>query len=806
MKTSLLKKSIFIYSKAIVALIVTFWLMSFVEAFIKFRTITTVEILQFIAYKLLHDFLVVLILGVLFFPIYYVFNLGPKKHGELLFGVFGILLVLGEFLLVKYSSITLLNLGADLLGYSYNDIYKTVVSSESISIVNSLLFLVAPVLFLIILYYFKKRMSDAFPLKILLVLLILVVPLKFFATEFNEAKYQNKIGFLAIDVLQFKLGKLEANTYEVTIENEYPLLKLTEQTKDVLGPFFNQQLQKPNIVVVIFEGLGTEFVDGNSYSGFTPYVDSLITNSLYWENFVSNTGRTFGVLPSLIGSLPFGDTGFLELAKTPTHLSLFNLLKENGYTTSYYTGAPSSFDKIDNFLEYNDVDFIVDDNKFGPSYIKAGSVDGFSWGYPDAEMFKKVLSTLKEKKEPRFDVISTLSNHEPFIFPDKATYEMKVDSVLNTSQRFGVSKREIQSNKEIYATLLYSDNALKTFMKDYEEENNIENTIFIITGDHRLIPIEQKDKLCRFHVPLLIYSPMLKKPQRFKSVSSHWDVAPSIYSFLSNNYFLKPLKQTAWMGTGLDTVKEFRNTHKIGLIRYKGGLKDFIYDDYLYSDGSLYRINSSFEVYKINDNKMLETVKESFNNFKRINNYVAQQDKIYPFTEARKKRNKVDFSIEEKELIREVTEGKTFDEVFLIARAKAFDGDRKTARLLCDFILNSMPNHVDARILKGRTLSWDGKYNEAEPLLLEAINRHPFYDDSYLALLDTYRWSGQESKSVITAKKAIRNKIKNPSIAFKLAMGYQKLAQKEQAIRVIDSLLEIYPENEEYLKFKKVLK
>jgi len=53
--------------------------------------------------------------------------------------------------------------------------------------------------------------------------------------------------------------------------------------------------------------------EGAEYGGFTPYLDSLTTKSLYWENFLSNTGRTFGVLPSLLGSLPFGKSGFMEL-------------------------------------------------------------------------------------------------------------------------------------------------------------------------------------------------------------------------------------------------------------------------------------------------------------------------------------------------------------------------------------------------------------------------------------------------------------------------------------------------------------
>ncbi|MFT7900655.1 sulfatase-like hydrolase/transferase [Tenacibaculum ascidiaceicola] len=802
-----MRKSLLTYLKVLAALLVMFWLLGVVEVFASFKeTHTVIYVIKLVMYKLLHAFTTAVIIGVLFLPIYYLIGLGNKKIAEIIVIVLGVLLVIGEFSLVKYSATTLLNLGADLLGYSYNDIYKTVASSESFSIVNYLLFLIIPLLFLVLVYLFKKKIPENFFLKTILGLLIVAALLRLFSSEFNEAKYQNKISFLATDILKFKLDKLQTHNYQPEEADEYPLLKSSEETKDVLGPFFNRTLKKPNIVVIVMEGVGTEFVDGNSYSGFTPYLDNLIQQSLYWENFVSNTGRTFGVLPSLLGSLPFGDTGFLELKNTPAHLSLFNILKANGYTTSYYTGTQSSFDKIVNFLEYNNVDFIVDENKYGSSYVKTGGVDGFSWGYPDEEMFKKVVSTLKDKKEPRLDVIATLSNHEPFVFPEKNTYENKVDSILKTSQTFGVSKKEIESKKEIYATLLYSDNSLKNFIESYKQREDFNNTIFVITGDHRLIPIEQKDKLCRFHVPLLIYSPMLKKAQRFKSISSHLDVTPSIYSFLTNNYAFESLKQTAWLGTGLDTTRSFRNIHKIGLMRYKGGLKDFIYGEYLFSDGDLYKIDSTFETRKINNEKILKEVKKSFEEFKAINKYVTEQDKIYPSVIYEKKQEKVLFTGEEQKIIRGITEGKTFDEVFLIARSKAFDGDRVGARLLCDFILNNMPNHADARILKGRTLSWDGNYKEAEKLLLNTVERHPFYDDAYAALLDLYWWSGQESKSIIVAKEAYVNEIKNPDISFKLAKAHQRLQQKKQALKIMDSLLTIYPDNKEYVELEKVLK
>ncbi len=113
--------------------------------------------------------------------------------------------------------------------------------------------------------------------------------------------------------------------------------------------------------------------------------------------------------------------------------SLVSILKANNYKTSYFSGDESSFDRKINFLEYNEIDQVIDVNKFGSGYVKTKENEGgFSWGYPDAEIFKKAINDLNGDKKPRLDVIMTLSNHEPFDFPSKSTYLTKVDSILNS--------------------------------------------------------------------------------------------------------------------------------------------------------------------------------------------------------------------------------------------------------------------------------------------------------------------------------------------------------------------------------------
>ena len=789
------------------SLIISFWAISIYEIFTKVANgFEQTNIWTLIGYKFLNDFWIGLGIGLLFLPLYLIFYFIKKPVGNLLIKVLFCLIVIGQFALVKYHLTTLVNLGADILGYSLDDMYTTVTASESFSFVYFLPFIIFPLFYLGINYAFNKFTNERQIFASAIILVIVFGSSKLIFPKASETVYQNKLSFLVEDVYRVQKEKRLMDAYDLSGRNDYPLLKSFQDSKDVLAPFFNIKEEKPNIVIIIVEGLGAEFVGKNSYRGFTPYIDSLILKSLYWENFVSNAGRTFGALPSILGSLPYGEKGFLELNPLPSHFSLISVLKANDYTTSFYSGDESSFDRKINFLEYNGIDYVLDQNKYGPGYVKTQeNSGGFSWGYPDSEIFKKTLSELDRKKQPRLDIIATLTNHEPFDFPTKDDYLVKVDSILNSNQTFGVEKDEIRNYKDIFACLLYTDKSIENFMEAYAKRPEFNNTIFIITGDHRLIPIVQKDKLCRFHVPFMIYSPMLKNPEIFKSISSHWDVTPSLLSFLMNNYNFNKLKETSWMSQGLDTAKQFRNIHQIPLMRYKGSINDFIYKNYLLADGSLYKINEDFGTFKVNEPDLLKIVTDSLTDFKKLNAYITKNNKIFPDSLNIYTEPAVKFTKEQLATIKALSKGLNYDQTFMVARELAFNKDYKKARLLCDFILNELPNYADVRTLKGRTLAWEGKYASAETELLKVLKRTPYYEDSYKALLDLYWWSDQNEKAIAIAKKATKNGIDNPDIQFKLAQTYQRMDNLDNATKIIDSILILYPMNKEYLTFKNSL-
>ena len=141
----------------------------------------------------------------------------------------------------------------------------------------------------------------------------------------------------------------------------YPLYRAFPY-EDVLGRFFKCTGEKPNLVFIIVEGLGRDFTgEGAIYGGFTPFIDSLMQRSLYWENFLSTAGRTFNVLPSEFGSLPYATNGFMELGgQMPAHQTLISILKQQGYYANFFYGGHSNFDLQDVFLERQGTDFIQD--------------------------------------------------------------------------------------------------------------------------------------------------------------------------------------------------------------------------------------------------------------------------------------------------------------------------------------------------------------------------------------------------------------------------------------------------------------
>lgn len=92
-----------------------------------------------------------------------------------------------------------------------------------------------------------------------------------------------------------------------------------------------------------------------------------------------------------------------------------------------------------------------------------------------------------------------------------------------------------------------------------------------------------------------------------------------------------------------------------------------------------------------------------------------------------------------------VTAGVAFaqDDVIAKARAAASEGRRADGIALLEAHLATTPRDVDARLVYGLILSWDGNYDQARAALTEVLAQAPDYLDARVALMNVEWWSGQ---------------------------------------------------------------
>jgi uncharacterized sulfatase len=412
------------------------------------------------------------------------------------------------------------------------------------------------------------------------------------------------------------------------LDPKFPFLH-REQTPDALGPHFNiRPGQPPNLVFIVVEGMGRSFSGpGAQLGSFTPHLDQLAEQGLYFENFLAVQGRTFAVLPSLFASLPFGDNGFSMLGeRMPAHDSLLSLLKGQGYRLRFYSGFDSDFDNESLFLKRQGVDDLVDMFNFGPGYTRANV-----WGYADDDLVSRALEGERvETHQPFVSVIKTVTMHSPYTFPDQARFNARFEQRLDQLGVVGWRKDGYRRFRNIYTSILYTDAALGRFFEQARRLPTYPNTIFIVVGDHRLPEIPMATKIDRYHVPLIIVSPLLKAPARIKSVSSHFDLAPSVLAFLASNYGLHRPAAVTWIGSGLDMEPSFRNIHEFPLKQTKTNLVDFVSGTWFLNRDTLYEMSDGMSIEPSLNAFARTRVKARFAAFRAVNDQFARGLALVP--------------------------------------------------------------------------------------------------------------------------------------------------------------------------------
>lgn len=417
---------------------------------------------------------------------------------------------------------------------------------------------------------------------------------------------------------------------------EYPLLHLNDEG-DVLGQYFNLDPNKPpNIVIIVTEGLSKDFSGANAFAtSFTPFLDSLSNYSLTWDNFLSTSPGTFAAHPAIEGSLPYGKKGFSSIPIMPDHLSLITILKANGYHTKFLTGSNTDFDNMGGFIRRQGTDLSY--LQFGSKYKKmSASNEGWGMGYPDDALFKRSLELMDSlPSTPYLNIYHTATTHVPYLFDQKAVYEKLFDKKLKTLHVKPAIKKILKQTKRVLVTFMFADDCFNTFFKQYAKRLDFDNTIFFITGDHHIGSFPSTSSIDDYHVPLIVYSPMLKAPKKFYSVNSHNNLAPTIVSLILNNYKNLPYqpKQVNWIAGVIDTFAGFRNKQSMPFMYSSRVIEDYIWKEYMISEKELYKLTPDLSMVPFKNDSIKKYITNLLNNFKIINSYVCDNNKIFPLKE-----------------------------------------------------------------------------------------------------------------------------------------------------------------------------
>jgi uncharacterized sulfatase len=205
-----------------------------------------------------------------------------------------------------------------------------------------------------------------------------------------------------------------------------------------------------------------------------------------------------------------------------------------------------------------------------------------------------------------------------------------VEERLSSFNLNEAQKSEYRKYLPNYASILYFNDALRYFFAEYQKRDDFKNTIFFITGDHRMSSPPISTQIDRFHVPLIIFSPMLKSPAKFSSVVSHLDFTPSVVAFLKKKYGMRFPSIVPWLGQGLDSLTSFRSTMSVPFIRTKNEIIDYIDRDYFIVNNQLFKVSENLDIDQINDEKRLVEIQRKFEKFKTDNLKACLNNALIP--------------------------------------------------------------------------------------------------------------------------------------------------------------------------------
>jgi phosphoglycerol transferase MdoB-like AlkP superfamily enzyme len=275
---------------------------------------------------------------------------------------------------------------------------------------------------------------------------------------------------------------------------------------------------KSNVVIIILESFGNEWMAMNNpalQKSYTPFLDSLASESMNFVNGFANGKKSIEAVPSIISSIPsLMDNPYISSSYgNNTVKSLPELLKAFGYSSGFFHGATNGSMRFDGYAAQAGFD-----NYYGRTEYNNDDHFDQTWGISDEYFNPWSAKKMSELKVPFLATLFTLSSHHPYYIPENR------------------KKDVIEGPEPICASLSYADFALRKFFIEARKQAWYENTIFVICADHTPAtnsPVySQRGEMYR--IPILFYHPSGKIPKgNRQELFQQLDVMPTVLDLLN---------------------------------------------------------------------------------------------------------------------------------------------------------------------------------------------------------------------------------------------------------------------------------
>ncbi len=317
---------------------------------------------------------------------------------------------------------------------------------------------------------------------------------------------------------------------------------------------------KPNVVIFILESFSKEYSGAfnkntkiKDFVSYTPFFDSLATQSLIATNAFANGRQSIHGMSSILAGIPTLKDAFTSSPYSNQKIqSVVSVANDMGYDTSFFHGAPNGsmgfmgFGNILGFKHY-----------YGKTeYNNDADFDGI-WGIWDEPFFQYFAKTLNTKKSPFMATMFSVSSHHPFKVPEKYAGKFK------------------RGPLEIHEPVGYTDYALKKFFETAKKMPWYQNTIFVMVADHtnQVAYPEYEKAMNRFAVPILFYSPNPKYNLKGEIITptQQMDIYPTLADLMGYNRKIR-----SW---GRSLVSDKKEDY---LIVNSSGVEQFMIGNYIY--------------------------------------------------------------------------------------------------------------------------------------------------------------------------------------------------------------------------------